>query len=144
MESIGKLNTAVYRNIQSIINQRMDDLPFGSGQQDFFLVISKNEGISQKELSDCLYIGKSTTAKAVKKLIDIGYIKKEKDKKDKRIDRLYLTEEGKSIVPRVQNLFVEIIEITNKNLTEQESEQAIILLKKILSNVTECKELNLK
>lgn len=105
IEPIAKLNAAIYRNMQSIVNYKLKDLSIRSGQHDFFYVISINEGLTQKELREHLYLGKSTTAKAVKNLIANGYIRKEKDKNDKRYDRLYLTEEGKQIAPRIEKIF---------------------------------------
>lgn len=137
MESIGKLNAAIYRNLQSIINAKLIDISIQSGQHDFFYVISKNEGISQKELSEFLLVGKSTTAKAVKHMIQNGYIRKEKDEKDRRIDRLYLTEAGRESAPSLQNTFHELVSLTTKNLSETEVEQVLMLLNKILKNVTD-------
>lgn len=135
MDNIGKLNAAIYRNLQSILNFKLKDMPIQSGQHDFFYVISKNEGITQKELCEHLNVGKSTTAKAVKNLIAHGYISKEKDNKDKRFERLYLTEEGKQIAPRIQATFIELVNITTKNISTNEIEQITTLLKKILQNV---------
>jgi len=135
MESIGKLNAAIYRNMDSIVNSKLKDLPIRSGQQDFFYVVSINEGITQKELSEHLYIGKSTTAKAIKNLVDRGYIRKEKDVKDKRSDRLYLTEKGREISPRIQQGFIEVVNVAMKDLSDEEIETSIKLLNKILNNV---------
>ncbi|GAA0236876.1 MarR family winged helix-turn-helix transcriptional regulator [Metaclostridioides mangenotii] len=135
MESIGKLNAAIYRNMDSIVNSKLKDLPIRSGQQDFFYVVSINEGITQKELSEHLYIGKSTTAKAIKNLVDSGYIRKEKDEKDKRSDRLYLTEKGREISPRIQQGFIEVVNVAMKDLSDEEIETSIKLLNKILNNV---------
>ncbi|NRT31940.1 hypothetical protein B0I68_005545 [Clostridium beijerinckii] len=41
MENISKLNAAIYRNAQSIINSKLIDLNIRSGQHDFLYVISK-------------------------------------------------------------------------------------------------------
>ncbi|WP_315166819.1 MarR family winged helix-turn-helix transcriptional regulator [Metaclostridioides mangenotii] len=135
MESIGKLNAAIYRNMDSIVNYKLKDLPIRSGQQDFFYVVSINEGITQKELSEHLYIGKSTTAKAIKNLVDSGYIRKEKDEKDKRSDRLYLTEKGREISPRIQQGFIEVVNVAMRDLSAEEIGTSIKLLNKILNNV---------
>ena len=70
-------------------------------------------------------------------MIQSGYIRKEKDEKDRRIDRLYLTEAGREIAPSFQNTFHELVNITTKNLSEAEVEQILILLNKILKNVTD-------
>ena len=137
MENISKLNAAIYRNAQSIINSKLIDLKIKSGQHDFLYVISKNEGISQKELSEFLYVGKSTTAKAVKNLVENDYVKKVQDENDNRIYRLYLTETGKKILPKVESVFLELVAIFSKNLSKSEEEQTIIVLKRILSTISE-------
>lgn len=136
-ENIGKLTAAIHRNLQIILNNKLKDISIRSGQHDFFYVISLKEGITQKELSEWLYISKSTTAKAVRNLIDHGYIRKEKDAEDKRYDRLYLTEKGKQISARINETFMEVVEITTKHLSQLEIKQTTELLKKILNNVLE-------
>ncbi|MDF2804478.1 MAG: MarR family transcriptional regulator [Anaerocolumna sp.] len=139
MENIGKLNAAIYRNLQSILNYKLEGISIQSGQYDFFYVISLNEGITQKELCEWLYIGKSTTAKVIKNLVLNEYIYKEKDSVDKRFERLYLTDKGRQIAERIHETFLETVMITTKGLTEEEIDLTIGLLKKILSNVTEVK-----
>lgn len=137
MSSIGKLNATISRNIQSILNSKLSNMSIQSGQHDFFYVISKNEGITQKDLSEKLNIGKSTTAKAVKQLMKQGYIYRKKDEEDKRFERLFLTESGKEIAPQVSKIFQEVIDITTRGLTGEEIEVVESLLNKILNNVLE-------
>lgn len=137
MENISKLNAAIYRNAQSIINSKLIDLNIRSGQHDFLYVISKNEGISQKELSKFLYVGKSTTAKAVKNLVENHYVKRVQDENDKRIYRLYLTEAGKKVIPKIDATFLELVSIFSKDLSKEEEQQTVIILKRILHTVSE-------
>ncbi|MBV7271836.1 winged helix-turn-helix transcriptional regulator [Clostridium sp. PL3] len=137
MENISKLNAAIYRNAQSIMNFKLRDLDIKSGQHDFFYVISKIEGISQKELSEHLYIGKSTTAKAVKSLVENGYVKRVKDQKDKRIYKLYLTDKGKEISFKIEATFLELVSTFSKCLSDKEEEQTLQALKKILNTLHE-------
>ncbi|WP_313069598.1 MarR family winged helix-turn-helix transcriptional regulator [Lacrimispora sp.] len=136
-ETIGKLTAAINRNLQIILNHKLKDISIRSGQHDFFYVISLYEGITQKELSEWLYISKSTTAKAVKNLMDHGYVRKEKDTEDNRYDRLYLTEKGKQISAQMQETFKEVVDITTRNLSPLEIKQTKELLKRILNNVLE-------
>ncbi|WP_042277437.1 MarR family winged helix-turn-helix transcriptional regulator [[Clostridium] dakarense] len=137
MKNISKFNAAIYRNGQSIMNYKLRDLDIKSGQQDFFYVISKNEGISQKELSEYLYVGKSTTAKAVKSLVKNNYVKVERDENDKRIHRLYLTQKGRETIPKIESVFLELTDIFTKDLSEYEKDQTLIVLKKILNTLYE-------
>lgn len=134
-ESVGKYIAAIYRNSQSIINKKLEDYDIGSGQHDFLYVISNNEGITQKELSNLLNIGKATTAKVVKKSIKNGYIKREKNMEDKRFYRIYLTDKGKQIVPIINSTFEEMIEIYANGFSEEEYTHIIKALKKIFKNI---------
>ncbi|MDP4094672.1 MAG: MarR family winged helix-turn-helix transcriptional regulator [Bacillota bacterium] len=136
-EPIGKYVAAIHRNTQSIINYKLRDLDIKSGQHDFLLVISKNEGISQKDLSSFLYVGKSTTAKAVKNLINCGYIVSKQNNDDKRFNNLYLTEKGRKIAPMINSTFLEMMEIYSKDFSEDETEHIIVDLKKVLKNITD-------
>lgn len=144
IDNIGKLNAAVYRNLQSILNYKLRDIPIRGGQHDFLYVISKREGITQKELSQELYVDKSTTAKAVKSLVSLGYIRKEPSPDDKRFEKLYLTEKGQEIKEHIQNTFLELVEIATKSLSAKEAEEAVRLLKVILDGLIEEKQYQLK
>ncbi|MCM1988714.1 MarR family winged helix-turn-helix transcriptional regulator [Oceanirhabdus seepicola] len=134
-ESLGKYISAIYRNSQSIINKKLEGYDIGSGQYDFLYVISTNEGISQKELSNILKIGKATTAKAVKSLMKSGYVKRERDEKDKRFYKLYLTEKGKEIVPKIESSFKFMIGVFSEGFSDEEYENILQSLKEILDTV---------
>ena len=82
-----------------------------------------------------LAISKSTTAKAVKNLVGKGYVKKEKDKNDNRVEHLYLTELGQTVSPIVAEIFEENLSLAVKGLSEIELEQLIFLMSKVLNNL---------
>lgn len=137
MYTIGRLNAAIYRNLQSIMASRLQSMTIKNGQYDFFYVISMYEGLSQKALSEHLHIGKSTTAKAVKDLIAKGYVEKKKDKQDGRVDRLYLTTKGQQMAPTVTAIFKENMAAAEKNLTSGEVETLLCLMEKVLNTLVE-------
>lgn len=100
-------------------------------------MIARNEGISQKELGDRLYVEKSTTAKAVKHLLNKGYIHKKQIENDKRYFALYLTEKGIQASVAVQAVFSEILDIFSSNIPEETIEQTIVVLKQVIGNLQE-------
>lgn len=134
MQRIGQINAAIYRNMQIFLGNRLSELEIKNGQYDFLLVISLREGISQKEMSEHLRIGKSTTAKAVKNLVGKGYVRKEKDAKDGRIEHLFLTDKGRKEAPLVKAIFEENQRVVELGLTADESKQLLFLLNKVLNN----------
>lgn len=142
MHRIGQLNAAIYRNMQIFLGNKLSGLEIKNGQYDFFLVITLNEGISQKQLSEHLHIGKSTTAKAVKNLVSKGYVRKEKDEKDGRVDHLFLTDKGRKEAPFVEAIFEENQRVAESGLSREESTQLLILMNKVLNNFVANNELN--
>lgn len=134
-ESFGKYISAINRHAQIIINQKLKDTDIKSGQYVFFYFIYHNEGITQKELSEKLKIGKATTTKAIKNLLESGYIKREEDALDKRCFRLYLTDKGKETSPFLTATFKDMENIYSSGFDEQEKEYILSILKKIFDNV---------
>ncbi|MFV0352757.1 MAG: MarR family winged helix-turn-helix transcriptional regulator [Oscillospiraceae bacterium] len=141
MNSLGKLNAAIYRNLQVLMNDRMRDLDIGSGQYDFFYVISQQEGLSLKELGEELHVGKSTTTKAVQDLVKKGYVRKVRDTEDARIDHLFLTVKGKGAVPLMQQISDENDALGSSMLSEKEAVVLNVLLNRVLEGLQEEKAL---
>jgi DNA-binding MarR family transcriptional regulator len=56
----------------------MKSINLEKGQYQFLVRIKENPGINQQDLSSILLVDKTTTAKAVNKLVGKGYILKKK------------------------------------------------------------------
>ena len=66
-----------------------------------------------------------------------NYVKVERDENDKRIHRLYLTQKGRETVPKIESVFLELMDIFTKDLSECEKDQTLTVLKKILNALYE-------
>ena len=135
--SAGKYISAIYRHMQIIISARLEPYRIGSGQYIFLITISQSEGISQKALSEELLIDKTTTAKAVAKLEAEGYIRRETDPADNRYNKLYLTQSGQAVVPKIRDVLQQVREQSRIGIDDQEYEMMLTLLRKVLCNVSE-------
>ena len=105
------------------------------GQFIFLTRICENPGINQIDLSNLLKVDKTTTTKAIQKLIDAGYIRKTRDDLDKRMWRLYAEE-------KACKTYTLVIEEENRNIavcftdfTEAEKESVQVLVKKMRENI---------
>lgn len=67
------------------------------GQHSFLTRIHESPGINQESLSFLLKVDRSTTAKALKKLTEKGYIKKVHPPNNKKDWILFVTEEGAAL-----------------------------------------------
>lgn len=134
--SFGNSISTIYRHLQIYINQKLSIFGFGSGQYLFFINIAKEDGISQKELSEKLLIDKATTAKAIKKLSKLGYISSTQNNLDKRSFYLNLTTKGKLILPEVSTVLQQTTNILQQGLSFDQVDMAEKLLNQLLINIT--------
>lgn len=130
----GRWISLLNRYIQAYISKHLKAYNLGYGQHSFLLVLYDNNGISQDTLSDILNIDKGTTAKAVKKLEDEGYVYREVDPDDKRAYRLYCTEKALNLKPVLFEVLRSYNDLLTANFTEEEKELTLKLLKKMSEN----------
>ncbi|MDD3154112.1 MAG: MarR family transcriptional regulator [Victivallaceae bacterium] len=88
------------------------------GQFPFLMGIDECDGISQEKLSTQLGIGKSTTTAMIRQLIQLELVTREVDAEDRRNFRLHVTEKGRALVPRIQD----VVERCHKLITGELSE----------------------
>jgi DNA-binding MarR family transcriptional regulator len=131
--SIGRWISILHRHGQSYIGRMLEPYNIGSGQYIFLLILFRNDGISQGELSARLKIDKATTAKAIKKLAAAGYVKREVDAIDKRAYQVFLTPQAMAVRPIVQDA----INSWEKTLTANLSENETVLLKQLLDKIAQ-------
>lgn len=117
---ISKFVSMIYRFGQIYYDRIINEYHIGCGQQFFLLSISNNPGISQYELTRGSSFDKGTIAKAVKKLQEQGYLRREQDLNDKRIYKLYVTKEAEPIICMTREAILNWREILTKSLTEEE------------------------
>lgn len=124
----------IYRAVNSFCDYVMKSINLEKGQYQFLTRIKENPGINQKSLSSLLLVDKTTTAKAVNKLVDKGYINKKIDQIDKRNSNLYLTEKGKKTC-----VFLDKEEIfCNETFLKKLSKNQKKLLKEQLFAISDC------
>ena len=134
-DSAGRVIAAIYRNTQCLIDTLTRDIDLSSGTLDFFYIIINNEGLTLKELSRKLEIGKATTTKAVNKLARLGYIEKRRALSDKRSYHLYITEKSREISASINSLFKTLQELYKQQFTDAEYDNFLTSLEKLLITV---------
>ncbi|MGL4912973.1 MAG: MarR family winged helix-turn-helix transcriptional regulator [Romboutsia sp.] len=128
---IGKYISQLYRKGSSFISKELNELGIGSGQVMFLLELYRQDGRSQEELSEVLHIDKGTTARAIKKLEEEGFLVRKKDEMDKRAYKVSLTQKSKDLKQNIFNVMLNWEDNITSKLTEEEVDMMIMLLKKI-------------
>ncbi|WP_342756252.1 MarR family transcriptional regulator [Kineothrix sedimenti] len=132
---ITKLTGGIYRNTLEYTNEVFKKYSLGSGTYPYLMILYNKEGISQNQISKELAVDKALSARVIKKLIDLGYVRKETNSKDSRAYCLYLTDKAKLIIPSMKEELAKWNGIMTQNLTEEEKDDITDLLSKVLGNI---------
>lgn len=99
--------------------------------------ICENPGINFSRLSNLLKVDKTTTTKAVQKLIQAGYVHKKQDTADRRLYSLIPTDKALEIYELIIEEENRNIEMCFKNFTQKEKITLNRLLDKMSKNTEE-------
>lgn len=109
-------------------------------QHQLLMQIAHHPKSSQIEIAERLDISSAAVAVSLKKLEKGGYIKKDLDTTDNRINQIEVTEKGKYVVEKSHLIFEEIEKTIFEGFTEEEIEKTGELLERIYQNLCRVQE----
>lgn len=115
----------------------LEDQGVYPGQPPLLFALDKQDGQSQKQLSEALGIKPATITMMVKRMTKAGLVKRERDKEDQRVSRVYLTHEGKIIREKAAIILKQLEEECFASLSKEESQTLHELLAKMRDNLLE-------
>ncbi|GKU27443.1 MarR family transcriptional regulator [Clostridium folliculivorans] len=127
----------IYRATNSKADYKYKQFDLQKGQYMFLTRICENPGINFVDLSNMLKVDKTTTTKAVHKLIEIGYLNKEQDEKDKREYKLNPSKKGLEVYEFILEEERKQLEISLKGFSEEEKRLATELIVRMSDNIEE-------
>ncbi|WP_297518579.1 MarR family transcriptional regulator [uncultured Clostridium sp.] len=107
-----------------------------AGQPPLLFLLMKEEGRRQKDIAKALNIQAATVTVTVKRLEKAGFVEKREDEKDKRISRLYLTDQGRDACINVREAMDNINMKAFNVLTEDEK----IVFRNLTKKINNCAE----
>ena len=139
-EAIGKYIGEIHRSSCIYFGKKFKRFGIGAGQYLFLLNLYKHDGITQEELAQKVKLDKGTTARAIKKLEDQGYVKRVKKENDRRAYKLEVTEKAEQIKKDVYVIMNEWENEVRKCLANEESQELENLLNKLSKSSLIAKE----
>ncbi len=116
--------------------QYFQELELTDGQPKVLSVLSKMEGCVQKELAEACRVEPATMTSLLKNMEQTNLIVKEKKQiSGKRAYGIYLTEEGKVLADKVEDIVVKMEQISFAGFTPEEKEQFLELFTRIYQNL---------
>jgi len=118
------------------MHEQLKQYDLGSGQFHFLMMLYKKDGVNQETLAETLNIDKATSARAIKKLEEKGYVTRTRDENDRRNYNVFLTEKAQTLKPQIKSILKNWTDFLLTNISKKEQEQLFIILDKISQNST--------
>ncbi len=131
LRAVGNLSRAV----NAINDVNYSDLKLHKNQYIFLTRICEHQGLSLRELSIMLKVDKTTSTKAVQKLIQCGYVYKKKSAVDSRRNELYPTGEALKIYEEIIVEENRVLDICFKDFSKEDIETAHQLIERMNTNL---------
>jgi DNA-binding MarR family transcriptional regulator len=97
--------------------------------------LRQQEGLSQVDLADVLELQPISLVRLLDRLVDQGLLKRRPDPKDRRANKLFLTQKGRKLVDDLDSLRDAIATDVLKDLSSQQLKTSLKVLKSIKDHV---------
>jgi len=132
---LGKTSKIVdYYLHEMLLDQELD---LSKEQMITLKKLHDEDGLNQNELAFLTFRDKSSLARLLLKMEKKNFIKRKQSTEDKRINQVFLTNEGRAIFRQSKQVIRKFITTMEQNITEEEKKQIIRILKKVQSNFTQ-------
>ncbi|MNC55077.1 transcriptional regulator SlyA [compost metagenome] len=101
----------------------------------YLIRICENPGIIQEKLAEMIKVDRTTAARAIKKLEINGFIEKKEDEHNRKIKKLYPTEQGQQVYPFIKRENDHSNRVALEGFSERELETMFTLLQRARKNI---------
>lgn len=138
--SIGYLARIVFRSFSRILERGTMEYDVSAGQWRFLRQLWREDGITQRELSERIGMREPTTVVALKGLEKSGLIIRKKTDEDRRKTYIYLTPHAKKLEWILAPINAELHEVATRGLSDEEVETLQSLMRRVIDNLAEDSE----
>jgi DNA-binding MarR family transcriptional regulator len=129
------LISGIYQKSRRLSEESLKTLRITFPQFGALLRLSFQDNITQKELSEIMDTDTTTIMVICDSLEKKGFLKRMKDPSDRRVNRLILTEEGKSVVSKAYPLMMRRYDFFVNSITRKELETITPILEKLYTAI---------
>ena len=124
----------IHKLLQKLTSQKCHHLTME--QVKLIFLIAQNQ-MNQKEIAQRLRITEATLSVRIKRLVDMGLIERKMSEDDKRYYQIILSSKGKAVIGEMKNDFHHVHDVVCKDLTEEDYQAVLKVIKKIKRNLKE-------
>ena len=98
----------------------LEELGLYRGQPPMLFALWEEEGLAHSELAARLHVQPATITKMIKRMEKAGFVERRSDPEDQRVSRVHLTDAGRSIRDRVEQVWRRLEEETFGGFSAEE------------------------
>lgn len=123
-----------------IMQNYLDETGVYQSQHRLLMEIARNPNASQKDITRSMDVSAATIAVSLKKLERGGYIKREADEGDNRLNKITITEKGNRVVEQGRKIFESAEGKVLEGFTDEEKSALMVLVQKLNNNLERMEE----
>jgi DNA-binding MarR family transcriptional regulator len=135
VDELGYLLVEVSKLHRVHAHAALEELGLYRGQNFVLTALSEQEGLAQSELAERLLVRPPTISNSLERMETAGWIERRPDPDDRRISRVYLTEEGRALQGAVSALWYELEVRTFAGLSAGQKDSLWHALRRVRENL---------
>ncbi len=129
----GKVTNAINRRLSRDLHKAQIDI--SPAQANILFVLWRNDGIIEKKISTATYKDKPSITRVIDNMEKMGLVCRKKAPKDRRINRIFLTEKAQQMKTKVKEVARQTVNDAFKGLDDKEISDVQRLMKMIFNNL---------
>jgi DNA-binding MarR family transcriptional regulator len=132
----GWLTADTARLLRTVFARRLRDIGITRAQWLGLTRVNRRPGMSQSELAEMMEIEKAPAGRIVDRLEEKGWIERRAEPSDRRVNRIYLTEQGARIHAAIAPLADATVRDALAGLSVSEQTRLVGLMSKVKAQLT--------
>lgn len=140
MTSINKKDAPLHMILQHLMHiskyqavRHLEEFDLKPGQAGILFTLSCNGTLSQRELAQKIGVTPPSMTVALRKMEELGYVRKEPDANDQRVIRILLTQKGENCVGKIKAVIGRMEALMCQGMSKEEE----LLLRRLLLQMQE-------
>ena len=140
VEQEERLTTTIHEiqlMLARLFNRRVRDIGLTRSQWQTVYLLSRHDGLTQTEIADRLVMAKPPLGKVIDRLEKDGWVQRRADGRDRRVKRVFLTENVEPLIAPMGQVTDELGAIATRGMSDAERRRLSGLLRRAHHNLSE-------
>jgi DNA-binding MarR family transcriptional regulator len=134
---VGVVISDVARLIRTAFDRRVRELGITRAQWLLLTRLHRHPGVSQSELAELMEVERASAGRMIDRMEANGWIERRAQNGDRRVKRVYLTEEAERVHRRIWRVAEDTVENALSDLSSAEAAQLMRLLGRVKATLLE-------